>query len=107
MRYLRIGYIAVFFTPFLAICFFQILLFSSKLLSEVNMLIIGVQTFGLILCLVAIEKDEDIPSIDRRILTALPSDILLILWGIIVIFLGIMAQAVRARGANQHNSNTS
>jgi hypothetical protein len=87
------GYIAVFFAPFLAIWFFQILLSSSKLLSMADASIIGIQMFGLILCLLAIEKDEDISQIDRRILTVVPSDILLILWGIIVTYLGIMAYA--------------
>jgi hypothetical protein len=90
MRYLRLGYIAVFFTPFLAICFYLIFFFSWNLLSAATMSIICVQMFGLILCLLAINKDEDIPSIDRRILTTLPSDILLILMGIFAILLGLV-----------------
>ena len=87
MRFLTIYYIVVFFIPFLAICFYQPFLVSW----EANVSITSVHMFGLILCLLTLKKDEDIPSIDRKILTALPADILLILWGIFVTLLGTLA----------------
>ena len=62
------------------------------------MLTIGVQMFGLILILLAMNKDEDVSSIDRRVLTAIPSDIILIPWGIFVPLFGILAYGMEHPG---------
>lgn len=94
MRYLRIGYITVFFTPFLAIIIQLLMylflrfdnydwLFEIMIQTEVNMSIIGVQMFGLILCLLGIKKGEVLR--DFKVSNIL-LNILLILWGALVIF---------------------
>jgi len=64
------------------------------------MLTIGVQMIGLILILWAMRKDEDVSSIDRRVLTAIPSDIILIPWGIFVPLFGILAYGMEQPGLN-------
>jgi hypothetical protein len=94
MRYLRIGHVTVFFSPFLAIIalllfpwFFRF--YNSDWLSpimiqtEANVSIIGVQMFGLILCLLGIKKGEHIP------LNLKALDILLTLFGAFAIWWGL------------------
>jgi hypothetical protein len=100
MRYLRIGYITVFFTPLLAIIVWLLVYWSLRfynydwlfpIMVQIgeNMSIIGVQMFGLILCLLGIKKGERIPFKASDIFLILASDVLLILWGALAIWWGI------------------
>jgi hypothetical protein len=94
MRYLKIGYITVFLSLLLAVIVFFIIywflrfydnydwLFPIMIQTEANISIIGVQMFGLVLCLLGMKKGERI-SFN---LTALASDIFLILFGAFVIW---------------------
>lgn len=96
MRYLRIGYITVFFTPLLAIIEWLLLvrflrfynydwLFPIVSHTALNLSIIGVQMFGLILCLLGIKKGEPV----LRDIFFKAACILLILWGALAFLVGI------------------